>query len=73
MLEDQLEAGKREIDECEEVKAKVESALREIGTNGNFQKQNIDAGDDRTDLMRNADDQVETKRLWHMIHELFDD
>ena len=70
MMEEQLEEGRREMEECEKVKAKVEESLKvmeELGLNAE------DSGVRRADGVvkdAKAKEMEDTQRLWQMIHEM---
>jgi mediator of RNA polymerase II transcription subunit 7 len=72
MMEEQLEEGRREIEECERVKEKVEQSLMEIeelGKNIQTERRGINGvGGDS-----NAKESEEAQKLWQMIYELDND
>ena len=72
MMEEQLEEGRREIEECERVKEKVEQSLMEIeelGKNIRTERRGINGvGGDS-----NVKESEEAQQLWQMIYELDND
>jgi hypothetical protein len=67
MMEEQLEEGRREMEECERVKAKVEESLKTmegLGLNVEGSSVNGVAKDAK------AKETEDTQRLWQMIHEM---
>jgi mediator of RNA polymerase II transcription subunit 7 len=67
MMEEQLEEGKREMEECERVKAKVEESLKameRLGLNTEGSGVNGVAKDAK------AKETEDTQRLWQMIYEM---
>jgi mediator of RNA polymerase II transcription subunit 7 len=67
MMEEQLEEGRREMEECERVKAKVEESLKTmegLGLNAECSSVNGVAKDAK------AKETEDTQRLWQMIHEM---
>jgi hypothetical protein len=67
MMEEQLDEGKREMEECERVKAKVEESLKameRLGLNTEGSGVNGVAKDAK------AKETEDTQRLWQMIYEM---
>jgi mediator of RNA polymerase II transcription subunit 7 len=68
MMEEQLEEGRREMEECERVRGKVEESLREM--EGLVRDSEVGGGANGVGKNDAANEQDDTQRLWQMIHEL---
>jgi mediator of RNA polymerase II transcription subunit 7 len=67
MMEEQLEEGRREMEECERVKAKVEESLKAMeGLSLNAEGSGVNG------VVKDAKvkEMEDTQRLWQMIHEM---
>ena len=66
MMEKQLEEGRKELDECERVKEKVEEKLRDMGSLG----QEKDLVHYTTSAKVQNGETNDTRRLWQAIHDM---
>ena len=72
MMEEQLAEGRREMEECERVRGKVEESLREMegfGRDGETAEKSETSAEKR-DVEKEVED---TQRMWQMIQALDDD
>ena len=71
MMEEQLEEGRKEMEECERVKGKVEEKLKEMegfGRDGDTGGSRVN-GVGKGTMVKETEN---TQRMWKMIHELED-
>ena len=71
MMEEQLEEGRKEMEECERVKRKVEESLKEMEGFGRDEETGESSinGAGKGTMVKEMED---TQRMWKMIHELED-
>lgn len=67
MMEEQLEEGRREMEECDVVKRKVERVLREI-EDGKFHGGRGDSGQDMG--AKAQGEELHVKQLWKMMTDI---
>ena len=69
MMEEQLEEGRREMEECERVRGKVEESLKAMeGLGLNAKGSGVRGVNGVKDVK--AKEMEDTQRLWQMIHEM---
>ena len=71
MMEEQLAEGRRELEECERVKRKVEDRLTEMEGFGGDGEIGLRSGNSVGEEYRGKEAE-DTRRMWQMIHELYD-
>jgi mediator of RNA polymerase II transcription subunit 7 len=70
MMEEQLEEGRREMEECERVRGKVEESLKAMeGLGLNAEGSGV-RGVNGVVKDSKAKEMEDTQRLWQMIHEM---